>query len=792
MKISEAWLREWADPQMNTEALAHELTMAGLEVDGVEPVAPEFEGVVVGLVESCEKHPDADKLTICRVDVGGDEPLQIVCGAPNVVAGMKSPTALVGTRLPGGIKIKKAKLRGVESRGMLCSEIELGLGEGADGIMALDESLPVGADCREALNLNDAVIDVDLTPNRGDCFSILGVAREVGCIANLDITWPDAMEAAAASDETFPIDIAAPDACPRFCGRVIKGIDATATTPSWMKEKLRRSGLRPINPVVDVTNFVMLELGQPIHGFDRDTLDTEVHVRFASRGEKLTLLDGKEIALDNDMLVIADRSGPRALAGIMGGETSGVTDDTTDVFLEVAFFDPQTIAGRARRLGLHTDASLRFERGVDPEGQRRAIERATCLLTEIAGGKPGPVIECVADEFLPSRNAVPLRRGRLAKLLGLEVADDEVESILTRLGMSIEPVDEGWLVEPPSWRFDIALEVDLIEEIARIRGYDEIPETPGHGVESFAAVTEHRVRPARARDVLVDRGYQEVVTYSFVDSSLQRLLCPDLDPVVLSNPISSEMSEMRVSLWPGLVNVLSQNLSRQQSRMQIFEYGLRFYRQDTEIKQINVLSGLIAGENASEQWCANQDPFDFFDLKGDVEALIKLTGQPAGFSFVAEAHPALHPGQAASLRVDNRSVGWLGALHPAHVSKLGLSITPYLFEIETNFAFEACVPEFVPLSRYPSVRRDLSVVVDEGVTAETLTQEVREAAGDMLKELRVFDVYRGTGVDSGRKSVALGLILQETSRTLTDDDADVVVQAVIGRLEHELEAKIRD
>jgi phenylalanyl-tRNA synthetase beta chain len=792
MKFSESWLREWVDPDMTTEVLAHELTMAGLEVDGIEPVAPPFTGVVVGQIVNCRKHPDADKLSVCDVDVGEDEPLQIVCGAPNVFEGMKAPTALVGTSLPGGIKIKKAKLRGVESRGMLCSESELCLGDGADGIMALDSSAPIGADCRNVLKLDESIIDLDLTPNRGDCFSVLGVARELGCISKLDLVWPDLQVVAPSTQEVFDVDVQAPEACPRFCGRVISGIDPKATTPRWMQEKLRCAGLRPISPVVDVTNFVMTELGQPLHGFDKKELHKGIIVRLAKSGEILTLLDGKEINLDDDMLVIADHSGPLALAGVMGGKSSGVTESTTDVFLEAAFFDPQSIAGRARKLGLHTDASLRFERGVDPEGQCRAIERATTLLTGIVSGDPGPVIERVTSEHLPQRHAVNLRSARLALVLGMEVAAGEVESILSRLGMQYESVADGWKITPPSWRFDIVLEVDLIEEIARINGYDQIPETAGGGGSVFAPVSEMRLGVARVRNILVDRGYQEVITYSFVDRRLQTLIEPDTRAIELANPISSEMNDMRVSLWPGLIDVLSQNLSRQQSRLQIFESGLKFYLQDNEIKQVSTISGLIAGSNAPEQWCANRKNFDFYDLKADVESLLKLTGQPDRFSFEADGHPALHPGQTARIRHGETTIGWVGALHPAIVSQLNLSITPYLFDIETDSAFEACVPEFAPVSRYPFVRRDLSVVMDEGITAARLAQEVRAAAGDLLEELRIFDVYRGSGVDLGRKSVALGLILQETSRTLTDDDADIVVQAVISRLEHKLAAKIRD
>jgi phenylalanyl-tRNA synthetase beta chain len=791
MKFSENWLREWVNPAMSTETLVHELTMAGLEVDGFEPVAPAFDKVVVGQVTSCVAHPDAKKLTVCAVDVGEDEPLQIVCGAPNVREGMKSPTALVGARLPGGLKIRKATLRGVESRGMLCSAIELGLGEDAGGIIALANDAPVGRDLREYLELDDAVIDIDLTPNRGDCFSVLGIARETAVKSRKELRWPELPAIAPTCGDTLPIEVKAPEACPRFCGRVIRGIDPEAETPLWMREKLRRSGLRPISPVVDVTNFVMMEFGQPLHGFDLDTLDTGIIVRWAKKGEKLVLLDGREVSLEKDMLVIADHGGPRALAGIMGGDTSGVSEDTVNVFFEVAFFDPRVISGRPRRLGLHTDASLRFERGVDPQGQRRAIERATELLVSIAGGHPGPVTEVVEEDELPVRAPVTLRRQRLASVTGAQVEDDEIERILVNLGMTVASEEDGWTVTPPSWRFDVAIEEDLIEEIARVHGYDAIPETPARGDTLFSPVTETVVPATIVTRALIDRGYQEVITYSFVDENLQSPLFPDTGSIRLHNPISSGMSHMRVSLWPGLLGVLKQNLSRQQDRVRVFESGLRFFMERGEIRQIGSLAGLIAGPRWPEQWGADRSPCDFFDLKGDLEAVLGLTGAPGQFRFIPDQHPALHPGQAARIRRGDLDVGWIGTLHPAHQVLFDISIAPYLFEIDVDISLESILPEYRQISRYPAVRRDLAVVMEERISSESLVKEVEKAAGEMLREVRIFDVYQGDRIDSGLKSVALGLILQESSRTLTDDDVDGVVQAVISRLERKLKAKIR-
>ncbi len=792
MKFSEAWLREWVDTPMSTDSLVHALTMAGLEVDTVEPVAGMFTDVVVGEVIDHAPHPDADKLSVCQVDVGADALLQIVCGAPNARKGLKAPTALVGGKLPGGLKIRKAKLRGVESRGMLCSEKELGLGDGAGGLMELASDAVVGADLRASLGLDDSVIDIDLTPNRGDCFSVLGIARETAVLDRKSLVWPDLSPVEPAIDDVFPIEVQAPEACPRFCGRVVRGIDPSAVTPQWIREKLRRSGLRPIHPVVDVTNLVMLELGQPLHGFDLDTLDGGLIVRMARDSETLTLLDERVMELGSDMLVIADHGGPRALAGIMGGATSGVETDTRNVFFEGAFFAPDVIAGRARRLGLHTDASMRFERGVDPAGQRRAIERATSLLVEVAGGQAGPVVELASEIHLPARDPVTLRRERLARVLGCQIADDEVQAILALLGMPTETTEPGYSVTPPSWRFDIQIEEDLIEEVARVHGYDNIPEIAGRGDMTFNPVTETRVPADRARDLLIDRGYQEVVTYSFVDRELQRALWPEREAVALSNPISSTMADMRVSLWPGLLGVLKQNLSRQRERVRIFESGLKFFIEDDEIKQINTISCIMSGARHSEQWGLKAESADFFDLKADVEALVRLSGATDAFRFDPARHPALHPGQSARLLRGDREVGWLGALHPALATKMDLKKTSYLFELDNELLLEARIPSYRAVSRFPAVRRDLAVLVKQQLGVDEVLDLIRDEAGPLLQELTVFDVYQGPGIDSGLKSVALGLILQETSRTLTDDDVDGVVGAVISRLEREIQARIRD
>jgi phenylalanyl-tRNA synthetase beta chain len=789
MKFSERWLREWVDPPVDTAGLVRQLTMAGLEVDGTAPAAPAFSSVVIGRVESVARHPDADKLSVCRVDVGAADRLDIVCGAPNVYEGMKAPVALVGGELPGGMKIKRARLRGVESVGMLCSERELGLGEGHQGLWDLPADAPVGTALRDWLGLDDVVIDVDLTPNRGDCFSVLGIAREVALLNALPLQEPEFKPVAPAIADEIPVEVRAPEACPRFVGRVIRGLRPDAATPLWMREKLRRAGLRPIHPVVDVTNIVMLELGQPMHGFDLATLRGGIIVRLAEAGEKIVLLDGRETALESDTLVIADHGGARAIAGIMGGEDSGVSAETRDVFFEVAFFAPLAIAGRARRLGLHTDASLRFERGVDPAHQRRAIERATALLLEIAGGEPGPVLERVAGEYLPLRAPVKLRRARLAALLGHNVPDAEIERILGGVGMILTRNEAGWEATPPAHRFDIAIEVDLIEEVARVYGYDRLPEERGPGAAGLGAASEQRVPGSRIADTLAARGYQEVVTYSFVDPELQAALFPGAESLPLENPISSELSRMRVSLWPGLVHALKRNLSRRQARVRIFEQGLRFIFEDNELKQLNTVSGLLSGPRFPEQWGTPGAPMDFHDAKGDVENLLGLTA--AGFVFEAAEHSALHPGQSARVLRDGREAGWIGALHPRLVRTLDLERAPLLWELDEQVSFAAELPVFKELSKFPGIRRDIAVVVEEGIAVAQLLGTIRAAGGSLLTESKVFDVYSGDRIDSGRKSVAFGLILQESSRTLTDDEADRVVAAVVAQLESEFGARIR-
>jgi phenylalanyl-tRNA synthetase beta chain len=792
MKFSEQWLRRWVNPALDTQALAHMLTMAGLEVDAVEAVAGEFDHTVVGQVMEITPHPDADKLNVCQVAVGQEAPLQIVCGAPNVAVDMKAPVALVGATLPGSFKIKKAKLRGVESYGMLCSAKELGIAESSEGLMALPADAPVGADVRDYLQLQDHSLELGLTPNRGDCLSIAGVAREAGVLSRCAVTPPEAVVVSPRSERDFPVAVEVPADCPRYVGRVIEGIDSQAKTPLWIQEALRRSGIRSLGPVVDVTNFVLLELGQPMHAFDLATLSEGLRVRHAEAGERITLLDGQSLELDAGTLVIADARGPQALAGIMGGADSAVADTTRDIFLESAFFAPLSVAGKARRYGLHTDSSHRFERGVDPQLQRRAMERATELLLDIVGGQAGPIVEVVNEDQLPEGAEITLRRARLGKLLGATVADDEVVDILQRLGAQVHDRDDGWLVVPPSFRFDMALEVDLIEEVARVHGYDALPTARPLSEAVMLPVPEGRVELPLITQILTDRGYQEVITYSFVEPDLQRLMDPETDSIRLSNPISEDMSVMRTSLWPGLVQVLIHNLNRQQGDVRIFESGLRYIGQDNEIKQESVISGLVSGRVLPEQWGEKPRPADFYDLKGDVEALLSKVAALEGFQYCAASHPALHPGQAARIHHNGEAIGWIGALHPATEKQLGLSQRVYLFEIALNCFENARIARFESVSRFPSVRRDLAIILKEDVTAADLERVVRQHAGPQLKNFQLFDVYQGKGIDSGRKSVAFGLTFQDQSRTLEDGDIELALQPILAALREDLEATLRE
>lgn len=785
MKISLNWLRDWVDTGTDVPALAHALTMAGLEIEGIHPAGPKLSGIVVGEVKSVTKHPDAEKLNVCSVFTGSEE-LQIVCGAPNVRVGMKAPLATLGAKLPNGTEIKRAKLRGVESFGMLCSARELGLSEESSGLFDLPSELKVGQELVAALGLDDTVFEVNLTPNRGDCMSVLGVAREVAAARGKPLHPPPLDAIKAEINETFPVRLDG-TGCWKFVSRVIRGVRPNAASPFWMQERLRRAGLRPISAIVDVTNYVMLELGAPMHAYDLRKVNERIDVRFAKAGEKLKLLDGREIDLTPDVLVIADGRTIVGLAGVMGGEDSGIANDTTDVLLECAFFDPNVVAGRGRRYGLITDASQRFERGVDPELQERTIERATQLILESAGGKAGPLVVTRAKENYPSLAPIRLRHQRVEHVLGVKIDAATVQSLLTRLGMDVSGGPGEWQVTPPTWRFDVRIEEDLIEEVARLFGFDNIPEQPEFGTHEIAPWTETRVRNERASDLLVARGYQEAINYAFTDASVQAPLCPE-PAVALANPISIELGVMRVSLWPSLLQVLGTNQRRQQSRVRLFEVGRRY----SASSEIEVIAGIATGSVLPEQWGGEATRIDFFDVKSDVEALLALTGAAAEFRFSPEKHPTLHPGQSARIYRGSRAVGWIGAVHPEHIRRLDLTYPVFVFELETAAGLAAVVPEFQEISRYPAIRRDIAAIVDEALPVEALLNTVRSSAGGLLKDLTVLSVYRGHQLQNGKKSIALALQLQDTSRTLTDNEADALVAQVVAQLGREHDATLRD
>ncbi|QIL84594.1 phenylalanine--tRNA ligase subunit beta [Vibrio sp. HDW18] len=795
MKFSESWLREWVNPAITTDELTHQITMAGLEVDDVLAVAGVFDGVKVGHVVECAQHPDADKLRVTKVDVGEAELLDIVCGAANCRQGLKVAVATVGATLPGDFKIKKAKLRGQPSHGMLCSFSELGIDVESNGIMELAANAPIGMDFRDFLSLNDVTIDVDLTSNRADCFSLRGLAREVGVLNRADVTEPAVNAMAATINDAIAIDVQAPAACPRYLGRIVKKVNVQASTPLWMQEKLRRCGIRSIDPVVDITNFVMLEQGQPMHAFDLAKIEGGIVVRMAEQDEALTLLDGSQAKLNADTLVIADQQKALAIAGVFGGEHSGVSSETQDVLLECAFFAPDHIRGRARSYGLHTDSSMRFERGVDYALQHTAMERATQLLVEICGGEVAPVVAAESEADLPKPNQVPLRRSKLDQLLGHVIPDADVVEILERLGMKVETGSEGWQATAPTWRFDIAIEQDLVEEVGRIYGYNNIPNQAPIAALNMNLHNEAKLPLKRVRDLLVDRGYHEAITYSFVEPEQQKLVVPGIDALILPNPISAEMSAMRLSLIQGLLNTVVHNQKRQQPRVRLFEYGLRFIPDaaaENGMCQEPMLAGVISGARGEEHWNMETATVDFFDLKGDLEAVLELTAKGKAYSFAATSHPALHPGQAAAIMVDGQAVGVIGTVHPELERKFGLNGRTIVFEIEWNAINTRVIPEAAAISKFPANRRDIALVVDGNIASGEIVEACRVAGGELLQEAKLFDVYVGKGVAEGNKSLAIALTLQSVERTLEEADIAAAVETIVQAVSAQFGAALRD
>lgn len=790
MKFSESWLRSFVNPSLASDDLAHLLTMAGLEVEEQDPVAPAFTQVVVAQVLEVVKHPDADRLNVCQVDVGSGSPVQIVCGAPNVAAGLKVPCAQPGALLPGDFKIKVAKVRGVESSGMLCSAKELGIAEEASGLLLLPADAPVGQDIRRYLDLDDTLLTLKLTPNRADCLSLTGVAREVAALTDTPASYPAITAVPVTSEVRRAVVLDAPLACPRYCGRVVSGLDAKAPTPEWMKRRLERSGIRAISAVVDITNYVMLELGQPLHAFDNAKLEGTIHARLAGAGEKILLLNEQEIEVDGDVLLIADDARPLAMAGVMGGEDSGVTLATTELFLESAFFAPIAIAGRARRYGFSSDASHRFERGVDFGVTGQALERATQLVLEICGGKAGPITEARAE--LPARQPVRLRTARVTKVLGIHLSADTIADLFSRLGLSFLRDGDDFLVTPPSFRFDIEIEEDLIEEVARVYGYDAIPSLAPQGALSMLGFAEARRPVQRLRQMLADGGYQEVINFAFVEEAWEADFAANAAPIRLANPIASQMGVMRSSLIGGLVNTLAVNLKRKQSRVRIFETGRCFSRdpQATPVagyQQPWRLGGLAYGSALPEQWGAGGRVVDFYDLKGDLEALL----QPFSALFEKVVHPALHPGRSARLILEGKEIGVLGELHPQWVQKYDLPQAPVVFELNLEPLLVAQIPSYGELSRFPAVVRDLAVVVDQGLSLQTILDGLGVQRSALVKDIQLFDVYTGKGVESGKKSLAFRIVMQDTQKTLQDAEVDAALQQLVESLESQFAAKLR-
>ncbi|HEY6621242.1 MAG TPA: phenylalanine--tRNA ligase subunit beta [Steroidobacteraceae bacterium] len=794
MKVTYRWLQEFTPITTSPAELAVQLTMAGLEVESISPVAPPFSGVVVGEVLEAGRHPDAEKLSLCQVTTDGTNRLQIVCGAKNVRAGLKVAVARVGAQLPNDVLIKRATLRGQESNGMLCSARELGLGDEHEGIMELGSALPLNQDVREALDLEDCVLEVNATPNRGDCMSVFGIARDYAAASARRHLKFQGKSVPASQPAVFPVSLES-SACPVLATRVIRGVRQNAQSPAWLRERLRRVGINSISAVVDVTNYVMTELGQPLHAYDLAKLRQGIVVRAAGPKERITLLDDKEYELDPEFLVIADASGAVGLAGIMGGRGTAISDSTTDVCFESAHFTPDAISGRARRLGLFTDAAQRFERGVDPNLTTLAIERATELLLECAGGAPGPVqVSRFKDAPLTDDHWVTLRRDRVTRLLGAPVPDNDVHAVISAISERVEAMSGGWRVRKPSYRFDIRIEADLIEEVARLRGFDRIEELHATAPQIAGSATEAKVSNARLVGAMADRGYREMISYAFVDPNLQQQLFPDVAALKLANPISADLSEMRLSLWPGLVHSCRENLRRQQPRVRLFEIGSKFnFTPGTrELEEIESLAGIATGSRWPQQWGSSSEPVDFYDVKSDVMDLLTLTGDASSVRFVPDSLPVLRPGRSARIYRNATPIGWVGEMHPQTLKALSFASTAFLFELDITSAFSCKQLKYQKISKFPSVRRDLAIVVDESVPLAVLQENVTVSASGLLSELRVFDVYRGPNIETGRKSVALGLILQDSSRTLTDIDADAVVTAVAARLRDVLSATIRD
>lgn len=795
MKVSEQWLRELVNPEQDIASIGERLTFAGIELDGVEPVASAFTQVVVGKITQVEQHPDADRLRVCQVNVGAEELIQIVTNVANVEPEMLVPVAMIGAQLPekdGSIfKIKKSKLRGVLSQGMFCGAETLGIDDESEGLLEIPADATPGADLRELLSLNDTVIEFDITPNRADCLSMVGIAREVGVLTKTDLEPIKQAKVEPVCDDVIPVNIEINEGCPRYTGRVVKNVNAAVTTPRWMREKLRRAGIRSLSAIVDITNYVLIEQGQPMHAFDLDKISGGIQVRNAKAGEKIELLDGQTVKLRDDSMVISDEKSALALAGIMGGLATSVTDNTTNILLESAHFTPVRIAGKARSYGLHTDSSYRFERGVSPEIQVQAIERATELIVEICGGEPGAIVDKVSDKSVLEQRVIKLRRERIFRVLGLEIDKQEIENILTRLGCELRAEGDGWQVTAPLFRFDLQIEVDLIEELARVYGYDQIPATLRKLSPMKIVDSEAEIQLDAFHKLLTSRDYQEVVSYSFVDAEIEALLTPEIPAVALSNPLSAELAVMRTTLWSGLLKVALHNLKRQQSRIRLFESGLTFVQTDDGLVQRKKLSGLITGGFQQAQWASSSRKVDFYDIKGDVEALLSAASSQK-FVFEVGNMNCLHPGQSAVIKnADREVVGHVGALHPGIEKQLSLGQNVFIFELDVEQIKQCKIPVYEKVSSYPVIQRDLALLVANEVQFSQLEAVLKKSEMVQLVDYHLFDSYVGQGIPDGHKSLAMSLTFQDVERTLEEAEINSLVEKLVNLLETETGASLR-
>lgn len=789
MKCSESWLREWVNPTLNREELCQTLTMAGFEVEEVVPVAKMFTDIVIGQVRSVNDHPGADRLHLCEVDVGALTLLHIVCGAKNVRVGMKAPVAMVGALMPDKTMIKLTSIRGVTSEGMLCSAGELGLSEESEGLLVLPDEASIGSNLRDYLKLDDYIIDISITPNRGDCLSMRGMTREIAALTQTPMQDMPLVAMPVSSSQRLPVTVETTSGCPRYVGRIINKVNAAAITPIWLKERLKRSGMCSISPIVDITNYVMLELGQPMHAFDLNHIEKEIRIRLSKPGEKITLLNGSEKWLDRETMIIADDKNPLAIAGVMGGLHSGVTLLTQDIFLESAYFSPQAIARQRQQYALDSESAYRFERGVDPIIQRQAIERATQLILDIAGGEAGEITEIVHSDFLPKKRVIALSAKKVMDVLGVPISDDRIEAIFDSLQFDWQHKEHHWLVHVPAYRFDINLPEDLIEEIARLYGYDKIPT---HQITATIQINQHEDGEgfSRLRQALCDQSYHEIITYSFIEEQLQKWLDPDETPRKLLNPITTEMTVMRTNLWPGLLNTLLYNKSRQQHRIRLFEMGACFITQDHQVVEKQKLGGLMTGWVAPEQWGIPLRETDFFDLKGNLENLLSLYFR-TGITFKHDHHAALHPGQTAAIYHQEVRLGIFGALHPLILQKLNLPKNVFVFELDLNLFKADEIERLIDVPKFPEVRRDIAVLINQAIPAKEIQDTIKISAGDWLKDVFIFDVYKEKGISPGLKSVALALILQHPTRTLVDEEVTQLMERVIETLMNRLGAELR-